>query len=154
MGLSNTPQDSAPAYDDVFNDHPVNQFPPTGSSSSVSSRFTNQTSENISLSLFQYRSVPQDDIELHAGEHACAHNLSNTVPGPGHPAESLTQPGGYKHTHCEQCDVQTAAREQRENERHCCTMTAWVFMVGFAAFMVVGIVAVSAMAKSRRGHHD
>lgn len=36
MGLPTTPQEAAPAYDDVFHDHPVNQFQPTGSASGVS----------------------------------------------------------------------------------------------------------------------
>jgi hypothetical protein len=35
MGLPTTPQDAAPAYDDVFGDHPVNRYTPSGSASSV-----------------------------------------------------------------------------------------------------------------------
>jgi hypothetical protein len=36
MGIPQSPQEAAPAYDDVFNNHPVNRFTPSGSASAVS----------------------------------------------------------------------------------------------------------------------
>jgi hypothetical protein len=36
MGLPSNPQDAAPAYDDVFGDHPANRFTASGSTSAVS----------------------------------------------------------------------------------------------------------------------
>ncbi|KAH7113293.1 hypothetical protein B0J11DRAFT_446088 [Dendryphion nanum] len=137
MGLPTSPQDAAPAYNDVFHNHPVNQFPPSGSSSS-------------------YRAVPQDDVELLA--HECSGNQTSPSPAPGQQNETLAQTiaGVFRpqpHTHCEQCDIQTTAREIRDNERHCCTMTAYTFIIAFFCLMIVGIVAFNAALKSQR-HHD
>ncbi|KAF2251616.1 hypothetical protein BU26DRAFT_561431 [Trematosphaeria pertusa] len=139
MGLPTTPQDAAPAYDDVVHDHPVNQFPPSGSSSG-------------------YAVVPQDDdLEQNAGSHN--HTSRGATPAPpqggsgfSHALTRIFEP--KPHTHCEQCDAQQAARERRENERHCCAMVAATFMMAFICTMILGIVVASAMAKARRHMHD
>ncbi|KAF2019860.1 hypothetical protein BU24DRAFT_459487 [Aaosphaeria arxii CBS 175.79] len=124
-------QDAAPAYDDVVHDHPVNQFPPSGSNSA-------------------YAAVPQDDVELHA--HTA--NQPTASPGPAQEPETLAQTiaGVFRpkpHVHCEQCDVQLQARERRENERHCCFMVAATFMTAFFCMMILGIVVAKTMK-----HHD
>ncbi|KAF2184155.1 hypothetical protein K469DRAFT_580505 [Zopfia rhizophila CBS 207.26] len=131
MGNPTTPQESAPAYEDVIHDHPVNQYPPSGSASA-------------------YAAVPQDDVELQAGEH----NHTSPSPVPRQP-ETLVQTiaGVFRpkpHVHCEQCDVQMAARERRANERHCCTMVAATFMVGFVCLLLLGIVVAGSVAKTKK----
>ncbi|KAF2660271.1 hypothetical protein K491DRAFT_589368 [Lophiostoma macrostomum CBS 122681] len=132
MGLP-TPQDAAPAYDDVFHDHPVNQARPSGSASA-------------------YATVPQDDVELQAHHHH-----EHTSPSPA-PVETIAQTiaGVFRpkpHTHCEACDVQIEAREARANERHCCSMVGATFMVAFVCIMLLGIVIVrSTSAGGSRGH--
>ncbi|PSN72192.1 hypothetical protein BS50DRAFT_245814 [Corynespora cassiicola Philippines] len=132
MGLPTDPQDAAPAYDDVFEGYSANPFAASGSTSA-------------------YRPVLQDDVELHAHDH---HSPS---PAPATQPETLAQTiaGVFRqkpHTHCEQCDLQLAARERRANERHCCTMVAATFMVGFAAFVILAVVVSDNMAKTRRHH--
>ncbi|KAF2791602.1 hypothetical protein K505DRAFT_248587 [Melanomma pulvis-pyrius CBS 109.77] len=134
MGLPTTPQEAAPAYDDVFHDHPVNQFQPTGSASG-------------------YATVPQDDVELQSH-----HDHTSSSPDPAQP-ETLIQTlaGVFRptpHVHCEQCDVQTMARERRENQKHCCAMVAATFMVGFVCLMLLGIIVTSTVAKRNRHGHN
>ncbi|KAF2715470.1 hypothetical protein K504DRAFT_366673 [Pleomassaria siparia CBS 279.74] len=129
------PQDAAPAYDDVIHNHPTNQFhQPSGSTSG-------------------YATVPQDDVELHAHEH-----VHSSPTGPSQPETIAQTPAGVlqprPHVHCEQCDIQTMARERRENERHCCAMVAKTFMLGFICMMVLGIVITTSMAKANKYRHD
>lgn len=134
MGLPWAPQDAAPAYDDVIHTHPVNQAPPLGRPSA-------------------YAAVPQDDIELNAHNHG----ESSSSATPTQQPESLAQTiaGVFKpkpHVHCEQCDVQLAARERRANERHCCAMVALTFVSAFFCTMILGIVVASKMAKMKKEH--
>ena len=64
MGHPTTPSDAAPAYDDVFNhEHPVNAFPPSGSTSA-------------------YATVPQNEPDVELADHS-AHASST-------PANSFT----------------------------------------------------------------
>ncbi|KAF2029174.1 hypothetical protein EK21DRAFT_101377 [Setomelanomma holmii] len=140
MGRPTIPQDAAPAYDAVFGDHPVNQYTPSGSTSS-------------------YAAVSQDDdVELHAHTHE--HNHTSASPAPisaNAPQESLAQTiaGVFNpkpHVHCEQCDVQMAARQRRENEKHCCNMVATTFMVGFVCVFIFGTILTSVVYRHKR--HD
>ncbi|KAH8725500.1 hypothetical protein GQ44DRAFT_615942 [Phaeosphaeriaceae sp. PMI808] len=124
MGLPTaTTPEAAPAYDDVFGDHP-------------------------------YAAVAQDDdVEMSAHEHA--HDPSSLVPSPEAAPESLAQTiaGVFRpkpHTHCEQCDVQLAARQRRENERHCCDMVALVAIVAFASAFVFGIILLNIVYKHKK----
>ncbi|KAF2004041.1 hypothetical protein P154DRAFT_427531 [Amniculicola lignicola CBS 123094] len=127
MGVPTTPAEAAPAYDDVFADHPVNGHPPSGSSRA-------------------YSAVPQDDVELQAHTHGEA------TPGSSiGPAESIAQTiaGVFRpkpHVHCDQCDVQLEARERRANEKHCCSMVALTFIAIALCLMILGIV----VAKTKR----
>ncbi|CAA9957146.1 hypothetical protein PTMSG1_00754 [Pyrenophora teres f. maculata] len=136
--------DAAPAYEDVVNEHPVNQYLPSGSTSG-------------------YTTIPQNDndvdIELHAHTHQ--NNINNT---PSSSTDSSSQQPNFAqtianvlqptHTHCEICDEHaiTAARYRRENEKFCCTMVAATFMTLFICGMLLGIVIVDAAGK-RREHH-
>jgi hypothetical protein len=43
-----------------------------------------------------------------------------------------------------------AARERREDERHCCSMVAATFMVGFACALIFGIITISMVYKHRK----
>ncbi|KAH7410117.1 hypothetical protein DE146DRAFT_751829 [Phaeosphaeria sp. MPI-PUGE-AT-0046c] len=137
MGYPTTPQEAAPAYDDVFADHPVNQ--------STSSR-----------SGSGYATVAQDDdIELNAHSHDDTYTPPSPAPPPQNASESIvsTIAGVFKpkpHVHCEQCDVQLAARERRETEKHCCTMVAVTFMVALVCAFIFGITAVSVMYRHKR----
>ncbi|KAF2464278.1 uncharacterized protein BDR25DRAFT_242968 [Lindgomyces ingoldianus] len=136
MGLPTTPQDSAPAYEDVIQDHPVNQYTPSGSASA-------------------YSAVPQDDVEMHAHMH----DASPPTPQPqGQESLAQTIAGVFRpkpHVHCKECDVMTQAREQRENEKHCCTMVAVTFIVAFICALLLGIVVAGSIAKIKRHNmHD
>ncbi|CAO2653854.1 Nn.00g105870.m01.CDS01 [Neocucurbitaria sp. VM-36] len=136
MGNPTTPQEAAPAYDDVFADRPVNGYKPSGSMSA-------------------YAAVPQDDdVELHAHDHT--HNDSSSAP-----AESSSAPETFAqtiagvfrpkpHVHCEQCDVQLAARQRRENEKHCCNMVAATFMTAFVCIFFGVVLTSSVWAKKHR----
>ncbi|KAG9190359.1 hypothetical protein G6011_08447 [Alternaria panax] len=142
MGIPTTPQEAAPAYEEVFNDHPVNQYAPSGSASA-------------------YTTLPQTDdhdVELHAQPHSHARR-STTVPLASSSPETLAQtitnflrPNPEAHTHCEVCDnqVQTEARRRREGEKYCCTMVAATFMTLFICGMLLGVVLVNMAAKRSR----
>ncbi|KAF2732588.1 hypothetical protein EJ04DRAFT_440695 [Polyplosphaeria fusca] len=136
MGLPLTPTDSsAPSYDDLYPEHPVNGAPPSGSASA-------------------YARLPQhDDIELSA---------PHTHDSPSSPApqqqEGLVQTlaGVFRpkpHTHCEACDLQTRHREERDQAKHCCAMVAVTFIMAFICAMVLGIVVVGAQARIKERHH-
>lgn len=96
----------------------------------------------------QYAAVLQeDDVEQHAHEH------SAPSPAPTQPGESIAQTIASvfrpkPHVHCETCDAQTAARERRENEKHCCAMVGWVFIVLFICAMILGIAIVNSREKT------
>ncbi|KAL6710487.1 hypothetical protein ACN47E_008535 [Coniothyrium glycines] len=135
MGIL-TPTEAAPAYNDVFSDHPVNKYSPSGPTS-------------------EYATVPQDDVELQEHDHNHHEHASLSSA----PAETLAQTiaGVFRpktHVHCEQCDVQTAARQRRENERHCCNMVAATFMTLIICGMLLGIVVVVHVLKKARHDHD
>jgi len=150
MGMPTTghAHDAAPAYEDVINEHPVNQYLASGSTSA-------------------YTAVPQndDDVELHAHTHQNNNNNNNNPSPFTEPANSSPQQPTFaqtianvlrpNHTHCEVCDNQaiTAARHRRENEKFCCTMVAATFMTLFICSMLLGIVIVNATGK-RGEHHD
>ncbi|KAF1945604.1 hypothetical protein EJ02DRAFT_395814 [Clathrospora elynae] len=127
MGVPTAPQEAAPAYDDVFSDHPVNRHMPSGSTSA-------------------YNAVPQeDDLELHAHDH---NHTPSTVPDQG---PDTFAPKPQPHVHCEQCDIQLAARQRSENEKYCCTMVASVFMTLFVCGMLMGIVIINAVTEKGHG---
>ncbi|KAF2677491.1 hypothetical protein K458DRAFT_319689 [Lentithecium fluviatile CBS 122367] len=138
MGLP--PQEEAPAYDDVVHNHPMSRFIPSGSGSG-------------------YSAVPQDDADIERDAPAHTHNHSTPSPAPPQP-ETLAQtiagiirPAPKPHVHCETCDAIMEARERRANEKHCCQMVAWVFIIFFVCAMIFGIVIASSLAKSRRHMH-
>ncbi|KAH6864833.1 hypothetical protein BKA58DRAFT_390908 [Alternaria rosae] len=146
MGIPTTPQEAAPAYEEVFHDHPVNRYAPSGSASA-------------------YTTVPQTDdhdIELRAEPHNHDHNHTSSSGNPSlsttNPetlAQTITnflRPNAEPHTHCEVCDnqVQTEARRRRESEKYCCTMVAATFMVCFICGMLLGIAIVTVSAKKKR----
>jgi hypothetical protein len=56
------------------------------------------------------------------------------------------------HEHCEQCDIQTTARQR--NEKYCCTMVAATFMALFVCLMLLGIVIVISGEHKKRNRHD
>ncbi|RII19343.1 hypothetical protein CUC08_Gglean002012 [Alternaria sp. MG1] len=145
MGIPTTPQEAAPAYEEVFNDHPVNRCAPSGSASA-------------------YATLPQTDdhdIELHAQSH---NHTSSSIAAPAISSspETLAQtitnflrPNPEPHTHCEVCDnqVQIEARRRREGEKYCCTMVAATFMTLFVCGMLLG-VSIVAMAAKRKMSED
>jgi hypothetical protein len=55
------------------------------------------------------------------------------------------------HVHCEQCDVQLAARERREHKKHCCDMVAATFMVFFVCAFIFATILAS--LKYRHNKH-
>lgn len=104
--------------------------------------------------------MPQDDVELQAHNHNHDHEneRENTMPSTA-PVETLAQTiaGVFRpkpHGHCEQCDVQLAARQRRDNERHCCNMVAATFMTLFVCAMMLGIIITVNVSKQMREKHD
>lgn len=151
MGLPTTPQEAAPAYEDVIHTH---QFA-SGSSSGVSAPDNLALARSaLTMFLIQYAPVPQMDIE----QDAPLHNHTSPSPAPAsQQPETLAQTiaGVFRpkpHVHCEACDQQLEARERRANERHCCSMVAWVFIVAFICAMILGIVVANATTKANRHH--
>jgi hypothetical protein len=164
MGLPTTPQEAAPPYEDVFNDHPVNRYAPSGSTSAVRP-LNRTTSKPPGVLTFesQYTTIPQTedpDIELHAEAHGHNHTSSTTTPSssalqPETLAQTITnflRPNPEPHTHCEVCDnqVQTEARRRRESEKFCCTMVAATFMTLIVCGTLLGVAVVTMAAKKRR----
>ncbi|KAH7366633.1 hypothetical protein BKA66DRAFT_470647 [Pyrenochaeta sp. MPI-SDFR-AT-0127] len=141
MGNPTTPQEAAPAYDDIFDNHPVNRSTPSGSNSG-------------------YASVPQDDdVELHAHDHIHQPMSPNPALNPTSAPETFVQtiagvlrPKPQPHVHCEQCDVQLAAKQRLENEKHCCNMVAATFMTALVCIFV-GLIVINSVW-SRKNHHD
>lgn len=138
MGLP-SPQEAAPAYEDVMhNDHPMSIFTPSASSSAG------------------YTSVPQEDFENVHDEHT--HRAPSPAPVPPQQPETFAQTlaGVFKkpaHAHCEACDKQVEARERRANQRHCCSMVAAVFIALFFCIMILGIVIADEVAKMKNSGH-
>ncbi|EOA84642.1 hypothetical protein ACJQWK_07018 [Exserohilum turcicum] len=157
MGIPTTPpSEAAPAYDDVINNHPVNRYSASGSTSAYTVIPQSDDTE--------YHQHADTDIELHAHNHHTPSQqapipLPAPAPAPA-PAESFTQTlasllrprAETPHTHCAVCDEQvlTAARHKHEQERHCCTMVAVTFMSLFFCSMVLGVVIVNAGLRRRR----
>jgi hypothetical protein len=137
MGLPQTPSEPAPAYNDVWQNHPVNEHPPPGSSSA-------------------YAAVPQDDVELASQQHSCVDTPGSSTAAPQE-GESLAQTiaGVFRpkqHVHCKECDVQTQARERRANERHCCAMVAATFMTAFACLTLL-VIVLESLRYGYKKHH-
>jgi len=159
MGLP-SPQEAAPAYEDVMhNDHPMSIFTPSASSSSgvrPSSRHFCIHQRPQSNKTLQYTSVPQEDFENVHDEHT--HKVPSPAPVPPHQPETFAQTlaGVFKkqpHAHCEACDKQMEARERRANQRHCCSMVAAVFIALFFCIMILGIVIADEVAKMKTSGH-
>jgi len=158
MGNPTTAQGPAPAYDDIFGNHPVNRNGPSGSASAVS--YFTPASQGIvgpPIDNSQYAAVAQDDdVELHAHAHDHVHSPSADEPNaPESTIDNIAEPPRSKsHVHCELCDVQTAARQRqaREHEKYCCTMVAMTFSIAFICAAIFGIVAVSMLSRNNR--HD
>jgi hypothetical protein len=109
----------------------------------------------------QYATVPQDDdVELHAHVHnhtPPSTTASSAQQGPETFVQTIAnvlRPKSQPHVHCEACDVQTAARQRRENEKYCCTMVAATFMTLFVCGMLLGVVIVRSAGGKRPGHDD
>ncbi|KAF2867530.1 hypothetical protein BDV95DRAFT_502978 [Massariosphaeria phaeospora] len=131
--MQNAVQDAAPAYDDVFADHPVNAGSAVGGADA-------------------YAALPQADtavdMELAAGAHNHTHSSASANP------HSTAQQSFAPHTHCAECDVQLAARERRANERRCCGLVAATFMVAFGCAMGLGLAVVLVGGGGRRRGRD
>ncbi|ORY17334.1 hypothetical protein BCR34DRAFT_583796 [Clohesyomyces aquaticus] len=148
-----TPLDSAPAYEDVVHQHPVNRYAQSGSSSAVS-HISPRDFLSSKLTSAKYAAVPQDDVEPQEDAHV--HSGETPSPASEQP-ESLVQTiaGVFRpkpHVHCEACDNMTQARMRRENQKHCCTMVAFTFIALFLCTMILGIIIANVTTK--RKHHD
>ncbi|OAL51645.1 hypothetical protein IQ07DRAFT_598488 [Pyrenochaeta sp. DS3sAY3a] len=142
MGYPTTPQDAAPAYDDVFADHPVNKQGPSRSTSA-------------------YAAVPQEDDDVELGAHDHVHSNTPT-PAPvlnASEPETFVQtianvfrPKQGPHVHCEQCDKMMTVRLRREAQQHCCTMTSAVFIAAFICIFF-GVVLTSVIVTRARRHN-
>ena len=101
--------------------------------------------------------VVGDEQALDVDDHAHAH----TPLVPSQQPETFTQTvarlllpkADTPHTHCATCDeqVQTAARQKREDDRYYCTMVTVTFLTLFVCGMLLGVVIVAANAKRARG---
>ena len=136
MGLAPTPADAAPSYEDIFHNHPVNQTPPSGSSSSVRSLFLPSYLPSSSPSVTpipnndQYAPVPSTEEDFGAHAHSTAQLQILNEPDSSNP-----------HTHCELCDKREDRKANRRKELCCCALVAATFMVAFfVAFLIVEVV--------------
>ncbi|KAJ5546827.1 hypothetical protein N7494_004412 [Penicillium frequentans] len=101
MGGPSTPQEAAPAYEELYEQRPSNSR--TG-----------------------YSHVPVadevDDIEHQGHEH---HLHSNDAPA----LQLASQNEELVHLHCEECDRRQERRERRKASQNCCMMVSVTFMV-------------------------
>ncbi|MCJ1246152.1 hypothetical protein MMC30_003357 [Trapelia coarctata] len=111
MGMPTTPSDSAPSYEDLFHNHPVNQTPPSGSSSSYAAVAT-----------------AEPDVVEHSHSQTQLQDLSEPN-------------AFKKHVHCELCDERDERRANRRKELQCCAMVAATFVAAFLiVFLIVEVV--------------
>ncbi|KAK1762307.1 hypothetical protein QBC33DRAFT_552257 [Phialemonium atrogriseum] len=125
------PFESAPSYDDLFADHPVNGQPPSGSSEA----YTRVPQEDNQEARHHDRHSP-NEIDLEAS--ASADTPLRTLSG-----------GSKPHVHCDACDKIAARRENRGKEMHCCSMVAATFIVAFVCLTIMGSVIAG-----KKYHHD
>ncbi|KEZ41983.1 hypothetical protein SAPIO_CDS6560 [Scedosporium apiospermum] len=124
--------ESAPAYDQIFASHPVNQAPPQRG-------FTKA-----------YAPVAQeDDSEIPQQQQPHLHYHNGVDPEAGDAEGEILLGGATPHTHCEACDRIAARRERSDREKHCCSMVAAVFIMAFVCLMVVGIIVGSRVGSRR-----
>ncbi|KAI8939184.1 hypothetical protein NX059_005017 [Plenodomus lindquistii] len=119
MGVPQIVSDAAPAYDDAFNDHPVNEFPPSEPHMAYATVSQNDDIEHLSHDDSSFSAAPALAIEPESLEQTCANTLKLK-----------------HHVHCEQCDAQLAARQRRDGEWNCSILFA-VTLVIFCFFAVL-----------------
>jgi len=130
MGNGSDPlSESAPSYDELFADHPVNQQPPAGSSSAYTTVPQNE---------------PNNNYDAHHSHDDEQHQPLDLEAGPLGADVTPLQPVGSKpHIHCEQCERILERRERHDREKHCCSMVGATFIMLFISAMILGIIAVS-----------
>ncbi|PCH02702.1 hypothetical protein PENOC_041950 [Penicillium occitanis (nom. inval.)] len=127
MGTNSIPTEAAPAYEDLFAGHER----PGNTSSGYTSipqtdllhpeEIDNRNNDEIDIEQQQQ----PDDVHLHQHQH-----IDNAEGVDGE---------GQGHIHCTACDRLLERKEQRMNQRHCCTMVAVTFMVAFLCLMILGL---------------
>ncbi|PKS05389.1 hypothetical protein jhhlp_008764 [Lomentospora prolificans] len=129
---SDNASESAPAYDQLFASHPINQQPPRRGFPKAYAPLAQEDD-------------PEEQPQPRGHQHLHYHNGTN--PEAANIAEDTpmeTVNGGARvHVHCEVCDRIAERRERRQNERHCCSMVTTTFIMAFVCLMVLGIVVVS-----------
>ncbi|KAJ5707690.1 hypothetical protein N7488_007491 [Penicillium malachiteum] len=123
-GLS-TPQEAAPAYDELFEQRPSNRA--TGYSEVPAT-------DNV-----------EEDIEHHGHEHdPHGTNTTDTI--------FLRQGGLESHFHCETCDLRQERREKRLDHERVCKIIAGTFVIIVFCLCVFGFGLAGVIAR-RGGSH-
>ncbi|RAO73814.1 uncharacterized protein BHQ10_009826 [Talaromyces amestolkiae] len=117
MGTS-IPTEAAPAYEELFAGHERPGNTSSGYTSIPQADLLQP--EEIDIEQQQQQS---DDVHLHQHQHT---------------EDGDRVDRGEGHIHCTACDRLLERKEQRINQRHCCTMVAVTFMVIFICLMVLG----------------
>ena len=149
MGNPAKPSPPVPSYEDSTAHHHEqhNQYPIQGSSSMVSNSAHSNFSLSISLKPASPLNTNTNTIQYPTSPPGYA-----STPAPASEVDMDTEsatllqnivPSGTSHAHCEECQRLLDQREKRASDRHCCNMTAAVFMVLFLCAMVISLVAIT-----------
>ena len=141
MGSSTSPpQEVALAYEDATNTHPVNRFPPCNSTSRalLPSLLSNPRSwQHDHSTLLSRRNILRTRLLSSTTTLTPQLHISHPVPAP-----KQSKP----HVHCETCNGQLKRHERRADERCCCVITAWAFII-----FVCGVISYSALQLTALG---
>ncbi|KUL87382.1 hypothetical protein ZTR_04752 [Talaromyces verruculosus] len=126
MGTNSIPTEAAPAYEDLFAGHERRGNTSSGYTSIPQTDVLNDHPDippNNETEIDIEQQQQPDDVHLHQHQHT---DNAEGVDGEGH-------------THCTACDRLLERKEQRMNERHCCTLVAVTFIVAFLCLMILGL---------------
>ncbi|KAJ5777496.1 hypothetical protein N7520_000742 [Penicillium odoratum] len=119
MGGSSTPQEAAPAYEELFEQRPSN--PVTG-----------------------YSHIPvADELDVENRGHEHAHHLDTDTPVIHLAAQNEEQ----VHFHCEECDRRQERRERRRSNQNCCMMVSATFVIIIFLLCVFGFKLAAELHK-------
>ncbi|KAJ6103084.1 hypothetical protein N7486_005511 [Penicillium sp. IBT 16267x] len=112
MGGLSTPQEAAPAYEDLYEQRPSNHM--TGVS-------------GYDFIADSYSRVPVADENVDIEHQGHEHHIHSSN---GTPAIHLaTQNEELVHLHCEECDRRQELRERRRSSQNCCAMVSATFVI-------------------------
>ncbi|MCJ1354024.1 MAG: hypothetical protein MMC33_004011 [Icmadophila ericetorum] len=143
MGARSNPdqdqnQDQAPAYEDLFADHPVNQSHSSRQSDAYIPLPTSTSTRSETPTASVRTSTPGNDTvadcEEGAGSHNHTHHVaedSDDVPAldPSDPTYLLLRDMQKPHTHCSRCEKLLERKERANQQNLCCWIVASIIVV-------------------------